>query len=149
MGAKATAPDVDHELVARLRLVISRLARQLRQHAVGGLTPSQLSALATADRLGPVRPADLATAEAVSPPTMTKILAGLEARRMLERQADPGDRRACRLAVTRDGRRALDAIRRERTVFLRRRLAALSDGERRLLREALPVLEALVEGSGQ
>src|SRR3954451_24634481 len=94
-GDGASAP----ELAADLRLVIGRLARSLRQIDDGGLTPSQLSALSSIDALGSVRLGDLAAAERVTSPTLTKIVANLEAAGLVQRSADPDDRRAGRRSL--------------------------------------------------
>ena len=88
------------ELAADLRLVVGRLARSLRQADDGGLTPSQLSALSSIDALGSVRLGDLAAAERVTSPTLTKIVANLEAAGLVQRSADPDDRRAARVSLT-------------------------------------------------
>ena len=49
--------------VTRLRVAIARLSRRLRRHELAGLTPTQLAALATVERSGPLRLGDLAAAE--------------------------------------------------------------------------------------
>src|SRR5437660_11592797 len=113
----------DEEVGAALRLVVGRLARQLRRHAVGGLTASQLSALATVERAGPIRLAALAEREGVAPPTLSRIVARLEGSEYVERRTDPSDGRSSLMAMTLAGSDALRAIRRERTALLARSLA--------------------------
>ncbi len=128
-----------------LRLAVGRLSRQLRRHAVGGLTPAQYSALVTLDRCGPARPSELAEAEGVSAPTLSRIVGGLERHGYLTRAGDPSDGRSSLLAIAAPGQQALHDVRRERTALLARSIAALGDEERRLLTRALPALERLVE----
>jgi DNA-binding MarR family transcriptional regulator len=145
----ATSPVDDTALAADLRLVIARLARRLRQLHAGGLTPSQLSALASVDRLGPVRLGDLAIAERIAAPTLTKIVGALEADGLLVRQADAGDRRVTRVAVTDEGRARLEHIQRERDAYLQRRVAELDPADRARLEAALPLLATFArEGDG-
>lgn len=138
-------PTAEAELAARLRLAITRLYRPLRQQVAGGLTPSQISALATAVRLGRPTLGELAAAERVQPPSMTRMVVGLEAARLLERLVDPADGRIVRVEVTAEGRRTLQRIRSLRNALLVRRLQRLSDDERRQLAELVPLLERLVE----
>jgi DNA-binding MarR family transcriptional regulator len=135
----------DQEIGAALRLVVGRLARQLRRHAVGGLTASQYSALATVERAGPIRLAALAEREGVSAPTLSRIVARLEQDGYVERRGDPADGRSSLMAATAPGRAALRKIRRERTALLARGLAALGDDERRAVAAALPALEQLAD----
>ena len=97
-------------MAARLRLSATRLARRLRQQTDTGLTPTQLSALAAVDRHGPLTLGDLAQHERIAPPTVTKVVAKLEADGYLTRQADPDDRRSTLVATTRSGRKLLDTI---------------------------------------
>lgn len=135
----------DQEIGAALRLVVGRLARQLRRHAVGGLTASQYSALATVERAGPIRLAALAEREGVSAPTLSRIVARLERDGYVERRGDPADGRSSLMAATAPGRAALRKIRRERTALLARGLAGLGDDERRAVAAALPALEHLAD----
>ncbi|MPZ74146.1 MAG: MarR family transcriptional regulator [Nitriliruptorales bacterium] len=128
-----------------LRLTIARLARRLRQAADSGTTPSQLSALATLDRLGPLSLGDLAAAERVGPSTLTRIVAALEEQGLLERTADSSDRRVSVVRVTSAGARLLTAARDRGTELLARRVAALDDHQATALATALPVLELLIE----
>lgn len=140
--------DVNHddiELAAQLRLAVVRLARQLRRHGVGGLTPSQLSALASVSRLEPVRLGDLALREGVAPPTLTRIVAGLENKALVERHTDPTDGRCAVIALTPTGTATLARIRSESTAMLATRLRKLSDDERARLASALPLLEGLID----
>ncbi len=134
----------DGGLAGRLRMVISRLGRQLRQQQVGGLTPSQLSALSTIDQHGPIRLGDLACRERVSPPTLTRCVATLEELDLVQRQPDPDDRRSVLMVASTAGRQLLEDLRRERTALLTCRIEALDSESRRALAAAMPVLEALV-----
>jgi len=135
------------EQAARLRVSIARLARQLRQRTMGGLTPSQLSCLTSVERMEPVRLADLAAREAVAPPTLTRIVAVLVEIGMVERQADPDDARAALITTTEAGRRSLQRVREERTAFLVDRLHALPAEDRRRLASLVDLLEQLAEVS--
>jgi len=122
-----------------------RLARRLRQEAHLDLTPSQLSAMATLDRSGPMTLGDLAAAEQVGPSTLTRVVAALEDRGLLERTADPNDRRCAVMHVTPAGHQLLTAARNRAARLLHDRLAGLSDEQLQALAAALPVLEQLVE----
>jgi len=132
------------ELAARLRVVVTRLDRPLRQQVVGGCTPSQVSALGTLARLGTPTLGELAAAEQVQPPSMTRIVVALEAAGLLARRVDPVDGRVVRVAVTPAGERTLARIRSLRTAVLARRLRKLTVDERRRLAELVPLLERLV-----
>ncbi len=136
---------VDTEQAARLRLAVGRLARQLRRRS-GGLTLSQLSALASVELLEPVRLSDLAARECVAGPTMTRIAARLVESGLCERRESPDDARSALLTTTAAGRRALRAVRAERTQLLAQRLEALPDEQRARLPEVVALLEALVAG---
>src|SRR6202035_2257845 len=83
---RSAAPGSDAEVAARLRLAILRLSRRLRQQVAGGVTSSQVSALATVERLGTPTLGELATSEQVQPTSMTKIVVGLEAAGLVTRQ---------------------------------------------------------------
>jgi hypothetical protein len=67
-----TGAQVDRELVVQLRLAVMRLARRLRQQTEGEITASQLSALASVSRLGPLTLGALAAVERVRPPTAAR-----------------------------------------------------------------------------
>lgn len=131
------------QTAARLRLVVTRLARAVRQHGAAGLTPSQLSALATIEDFGPIRVSDLAARESVSAPVATRVVASLEEFGYLERIDDSSDRRACLIKLTDDGRRILKELWSERTAGLNSRIEKLSATDVAFLQAALPVLEKL------
>src|ERR1700731_2928862 len=97
----------DAEMAARMRLAILRLSRRLRQQVAGGVTSSQVSALATIERLGTPTLGGVATPEQVQPPSMTKIVVGLEAAGLVARQEDDSARRIARVELTAEGRRTL------------------------------------------
>lgn len=131
-------------LPSQLRLAVMRLARRLRQEAGSDVTLSQLSALATVARRGPVSLKELADVERISPPSMTRISTGLEERGLVVRTVDATDRRVARLAITESGRRLLEETRSRRDAYLAERLQALSATELDALTQALPILERLV-----
>ncbi len=139
MATTATAPA----LASRLRLSATRLARTLRREAGTGLSPSQLSALATIDAHGPITLGALAAHERVAPPSITKVVGKLETARLVSRQPDPVDRRVARVALTEDGTNLLRESRRRKDAWLAARLADLPSDDRARLAAALDVLEAL------
>ena len=129
----------------RLRLAVVRLSRRLRQEADAGITPSQLSALATLDRGGPMALRDLAAAERIGPSTLTRIVAALESEALIERVTDPSDRRCTLTSVTPAGAKLLNQARDRGTRLLAERIAALPQEQAEALAAALPVLEALLD----
>jgi len=133
------------ELAADLRLAVGRLSRRLRQHAVGGLSPSQVSAMASLDCHGPVPIGRLSRLEGVSAPTMTRIVDRLEQQRLVTRRIDPADGRSAVVELTPDGTSALARLRHERTAFLAERLTRLGTDEIAALAAALPALRLLAE----
>ena len=137
--------DVSTDTATRLRLVIARTARQLRQNVDvdTGLTTSLLSALATIDRLGPITLGELAAAERVQPPTITRIVAQLVGRSLVSRAVDAHDRRVARVETSVEGRRLLHRSRTRKNAFLAQRLKSLSPEELAVLEAALPALERL------
>jgi len=137
--------DVETELAARLRLAVGRLARRIRL-ATNDIPPLQLSTLATLDKCGPLRSGELAQREAVTAPTMTRVLASLAERGLIVRSPDPSDARSVLVTLSPVGGQALVRIRSERTALLGARLARLTPEQRHALGVALPALEALVEG---
>ena len=132
-------------VASELRLAVGRLARKVRLSETSGLTPSQLSALATIDQIGRARLCDVAAAEGVSAPTATRIVSAIEKLGLVARADDSEDRRATRVALTPAGRAALRRIRTNRTAFLQQRLHRLDEHDLAVLRAALPVLIALSE----
>ncbi len=138
-------PAID---VTRLRVALARLARRLRRHELAGLTPTQLAALATVERSGPMRLGDLAAAEGIAPSTLTRLVTALEDSGYLRRFADPSDARASTMAITPRGHEALERIRTESTLLLTASLRLLTPAQRAALAEALPVLEQLAEVPG-
>jgi DNA-binding MarR family transcriptional regulator len=126
-------------------LAVGRLARRLRQASAGGVTPSQLSALATVSRNGPVTLGALAEQERLAPPTITRIVAKLEDEGWLVRVADPADRRVSLVSTTATGEQLLAEVRRRRADWLEERLAHLDQRDRRRLHAALDALERLAD----
>jgi len=142
MSAARTRTDA--ETAARLRLVVSRLARAIRQHGSAGLTPSQLSAFAAIEEFGPLRIGELAAREVVGAPFATRVVASLEGLGYVDRVADPTDGRAHLIAISATGRAAIETLWNERTAGLTARVGKLDAGQVSLLEEALVTLELLV-----
>ena len=141
----APSAHVDRELVVQLRLAVMRLARRLRQQTLGEITASQLSALSSVSRLGPLTLGALAAVERVRPPTMTRIVGHLEAAGLLVRRPAPADRRSAEVELSPSGRELLDRSRTRKDAYLAERLATLGPDELAVLRRAAAVLERLLE----
>jgi DNA-binding MarR family transcriptional regulator len=139
----ATSPSVTG-LAEHLRLAVSRTARRMRQEATVGLSPTLTSALVSVERHGPLTPSELAMRERVQRPTATKVVAKLEADGLVERTADPTDRRSSLIAVSDDGRALLRQVRTRKDAFLAERLRALPAEDRATLERAADILERML-----
>ena len=135
------------ELASTLRVSIMRLARRLRaERDADGLSLSQMATLGTLDRHGPLTPRDLAEHEKVQPPSMTRILAGLEERGLIVRTRHSTDGRAHLVSLTDAARELIKEDRRRRDAWLARRLAELSQHEREVLRSAAAIIDRIAQG---
>jgi DNA-binding MarR family transcriptional regulator len=135
------------QLATTLRDAIYRFNRRSRQtRPVGDLTIAQLSTLTSLELGGALTPSELAEVERVQPPTMTKLVARLEERGLVQRTPHPTDRRQVILSVTEPGRAMLAQFERARDEWLSIRLAELTAEEREILRRAAEILHRVVKG---
>ena len=119
--------------------------RRLRQEAGSGLSASSESALATIARHGPISLGELAAHEGVKPPSVTTMVAALEAQGLVTRSADASDRRVSLVAATARGRLRLQRSRNRKTAYLASRLGGIDDRGLVVLSEAAGILERLLE----
>lgn len=130
------------QLATMLRDAITRLNRRVRQaRPVGDLTVTQLSALTSLRLAGALTPRELADTERVQPPTMTKIVAKLEERGLVQRTPHPTDGRQVILAATEAAHAVLAQTERARDEWLAKRLAELSAEDRDTLLRAVELLQ--------
>ncbi|MDT0260819.1 MarR family winged helix-turn-helix transcriptional regulator [Jatrophihabitans lederbergiae] len=132
------------ELASSLRLSLLRAARRIRSQRVNTTaTLSQLSALATVNKCGPLSAGEIAAVERVQPPSMTKILAALEASGWVARASHPDDRRQSIISITDAGRQLMAEETRARDEWLAERLVDFSAEDIQKLRDAVGVLDRL------
>src|SRR5918995_1533975 len=105
----ATPPDLPN----RLRLVVTRLARRLRQQAEAPVSPTQAAVLGTIDRL--------------------------ERHDLVARRRDAEDRRVIRVEITDAGRALLSDVRTRKRAYLEEQLATLSPRDRATLERAASI----------
>jgi len=122
------------------------LLRRVRQEDDRtGVTPGRLSALSVLVFGGPMRLTDLARIEQVKPPTMTRIVAGLEAQGLVRRHAVAEDARAVRLEATPRGTKVMHEGRRRRVERLSRSLEKLSGRDLQILARAAELMNAIAK----
>ncbi len=137
-------PERDFDIADRLHSAAIHLLRRLRpEDEASGLTAPRLSALSVIVFAGPITIGDLAAAEQVRPPTISRLVKELEPDGLVTRDRDPEDGRVQRLRATARGRRTLEDGRRRRVAKLAADLARLPAAERRLLARAADSLEKL------
>ncbi len=136
------------DLADRLHSAAIHLLRRLRREDdASGLPAPQLSALSVIVFGGPITLGELARAEQVRPPTISKLIVELEAQGLIEREPDPADRRIVRVRATASGSKVLHDGRQRRVAALVASLHSLSIRDRALLARALPVLERVARGT--
>ena len=160
-GARSRNPDPLHREAARegplhskpkliaiadrLHSAAIHLLRRVRQEdATTGEGPARLSALSVLVFGGPKTLGELATAEQVKPPTMSRIVSGLARSRLIEISADRNDARRLRICATPKGTRLLQQARQRRVENLATRLAALSSSELAKLADAVENLQQVL-----
>lgn len=112
---------------------------------MGDLTIAQLSALHSLESAGALTPRELAEVERVQPPTMTRIIARLEERELIQRSPHPTDGRQVILATSPAGRAVIAENRRLRDEWLARRLAMLSAEEREVVLRAAEIMTRIAK----
>ncbi len=145
-GAAQTRGRVNRRDVAdRLHSAAIHLLRTLRKTDTStGISPARLSALSVLVFGGPRSLRQLAEAELVTAPTMSKIVAGLESEGFLSRRADKHDQRAIQLRATPKGKAALERGRRLRIESLVKLLRSVSKDELATLSQAAQLIEEAV-----
>jgi DNA-binding MarR family transcriptional regulator len=132
----------------RLHSVAIHLLRRVRQQDINsGVGPAQLSALSVLVFAGPKTLGALAAAEQVKPPTMSRIVAGLKRRRLVEVTRDPHDTRRTHIRSTPKGTRLLQQARLRRIESLAGILTILTSGDLAKLNQAVEILQAVLETS--
>ena len=132
------------QMAAQLHSVSMRMLRVLRREdEESGMSASRLSALSVIVFAGPISLADLAAAEHVRPPTMSRIVENLVQDGLVTRDTDPSDRRMVQIAATDAGRAMLDDGRARRVSVIGGRLEKLADSERRALYRGLELMERI------
>ncbi|MEA2646085.1 MAG: hypothetical protein QOE92_1168 [Chloroflexota bacterium] len=144
-SAPAATAVLSVEEAARLRNAVTRLARRLRQHSSAGITPSQLAVLGGLRRSGPLPLNELAAAESVSAPSISRIVRALEEQGLVTRVAVEDDRRSSLVGLTPRARRILDTIRHQRAAWLAERTQALTPRQVADLGRGVAAIEALLE----
>ncbi|TDI13435.1 MAG: MarR family transcriptional regulator [Acidobacteria bacterium] len=145
MPSRPGPPRPDPKLVAqRLHSAAIHLLRRLRvEDQASGLTAPRLSALSVVVFGGPIRMGDLATAEQVRPPTISRLVKEMERDGLVRRVPDPGDERVQQVQATAKGRRVLEEGRRRRVHRLAADLADLPPRELRALARGAELLERI------
>ncbi|EDY43639.1 MarR family winged helix-turn-helix transcriptional regulator [Streptomyces sp. SPB074] len=134
----------DAAAVSALRSSVMRLSRRIKHQRVDeSLSPTEMSVLGTLARCGSATPGELARKEHVQPPSMTRIVALLEAKGLVRLEPHPEDRRQKVVSPTDRAEAMLAESRRKRNVWLAQLAAELDEDEWEKLRAAAPVLEKL------
>ncbi len=135
----------DAGLASALRISVMRLSRRLRNErdASDDLTANQLAVLGTLFRSGPLTVGDLAAAEKVQPPSMTRTVSCLVDRQLIDRDPHPTDKRVVVVSLNDAGRAVIAESRRRKEAWLNHRLKELTPAERQILRDAAPLLERI------
>lgn len=141
---QAEAPPDDAAAVSALRSGVMRLSRRLKHQRVDeSLSPTEMAVLGTLAQCASATPGELARREHVQPPSMTRIVALLEAKGLVRLEPHPEDRRQKVVSPTERAEAMLEESRRKRNAWLAELVGELTEDEWDVLRAAAPVLEKL------
>jgi len=143
---RESAQDDAERTADRLHSAAIHLLRRLRREdAQSGLSAPRLSALSVLVFGGPLTLGELANAEQVRPPTMTRLVTALEADGLVTREPDASDGRLTRIRATPNGRTLLLRGRARRVAALTAEVRALAPDEREVLDAAVTILEGVID----
>lgn len=136
--------DAERGLASRLRLAVVRLTRRLRAQRVNSaISLTQVSALSTLHKCGPLTPGELAAKEGVQPPSMTRVIAALEEFGFATRRPHPTDGRQAIVELTEAGLAYIDEEVSAREAWLDKRLAELTPEDRAVLSRAAEIIDRM------
>lgn len=139
-----TAVARERELADRLHSAAIHLLRRARRgDPLTGATPAQLSALSVL-MSGPKTLGDLAAAEQVRAPTISRLAAEMERIGLIRRRGDPDDARVVRVEMSAKGRRVLGKGRQLRISDIEARVRRLDPSELDTLEKAVKVIEGML-----
>jgi DNA-binding MarR family transcriptional regulator len=144
-AATTLAPDDAERTADRLHSAAIHLLRRLRREdAKTGLSAPRLSALSVVVFGGPLTLGELASAEQVRPPTMTRLVSALEDEGLVTRGPDATDGRLTRIRATPKGRTLLMRGRARRVAALAAEVRALAEADREVVERAIAILEGVI-----
>jgi DNA-binding MarR family transcriptional regulator len=136
--------ELIEQVAVRLDLAAARLLRESGYSGESGtLSAARLRTLRTIEDRGPISLADLAAAERVRAPTMSRLVDGLVREGLITRDPDPADRRSVCIAATAAGSALLRSARKRQGSALAARLRTLGDSEQRALLRGVELLERI------
>lgn len=135
----ALRPAAVSSLAGELRLACMRISRRVRYESTDIVAPHHFSVMCRLEDSART-PGELAEIERVSAPSMTRTVAGLVDLGLVERAADPTDRRQVNLTLTPAGRQVLSVTRRKRDAWMVVRVARLDPQEQAVLQQAARIL---------
>ena len=135
-------PALLTHLASDLRLACMRISRRVRFESTQAVAPHQFSVMARLER-GALTPRELAEIECVSPPSMTRTVAGLVESGLVTRADDPADGRQVFISLSAQGLLLLNEIRRKRDAWMATRLTGITAAEREVLVQATAILTRL------
>ena len=150
-GGSSPDPPKDERSAAvsvadRLHSAAIHLLRRVRKQDIAtGEGPARLSALSVLVFGGPKTLKELAAAEQVKPPTMSRIVSGLKRSRLVEIEHDPKDGRRLSITATGKGALLLHKGRELRIAYLASQLERLTPPELAQLGEAVEILRRLLQ----
>ena len=145
--SQATKQQLDSMAVAdSLRPTLLRLARELRQEKIAGVSSQQVGLLVSIKYTPGITVGQLAAEERVSTAAMSKRVSRLQRDGLVTRTPSQADRRCVGLTLTEDGQRTLRRVRSRRTAYLASRLSALTPAELAAVGAAAEPLARLLEG---
>jgi len=144
--ARSPKPEV-LAIADRLHSAAIHLLRRVRKQDVAtGEGPARLSALSVLVFGGPKTLGELAAAEQVKPPTMSRIVAGLAKSRLIDIAVDPADARRMQIRATAKGKSILQKGRERRIAYLAEQLNRLTQEELKALSDAVEILNSILRG---